>query len=124
MRVKKVTMDTSDEVAIATTTYLISPLSMNQVEKMVEMKVEDLTQKDAKMGAFDMVATSLNRASDALHKNTPEAERPPKWDSKRVADELDLVTFNWLQGQILDLSGLSIVKEKQPEGEAQGATVQ
>jgi hypothetical protein len=98
------------KVAIDGAEFVIAPLTIEQVERLIA-PLEDLQKDQAAIaGVYDLVCTGLNNATGL----SGDSE---SWTKDRIKREIDQFTLAWLQNQILEFSGL----RAQPEGESSAA---
>ena len=105
-RVKKVEMDGAE--------FWIAPLTIAQVEEYVVPPPEGSAVEVYKERTYQMICWSLNNAIDA------KGSTDPKWDVKMLRQSIDIPLMEFLQGAILDMSGLKMRRVSLPDEEALG----
>ena len=105
-RIKKVEMDGAE--------FWISPLTIAQVEEYVVPPPEGSAVDVYKERAYQMICWSLNNVIDA------KGGTDPKWDTKMLRQSIDIPLMEFLQQEILDMSGLKMRRVSLPDKEALG----
>ena len=113
MRVKIVKIENDDKE------YKIGAITLEQVEQYIA-PIENLELRNAKVRAYDLLCMGIN---NALQYDNPAIEQPALWNQDRVRKELDMVWFEKLQIEILQLSGLKLLSKEDQLGEAPTAVV-
>lgn len=119
------------EVEMDGAKFTISPLTLSQVEQLVQAKDQVVEAIGAPATLTDgEQARSLrsrmyelvvcNGLNNALPKDAPESDR---WTVQRVEDELDMVLVEFLQKQILGFSKLEAPEGAQPGQAVRGEEV-
>lgn len=105
-RVKKVEMDGAE--------FWISPLTIAQVEEYVVPPPEGSAVDVYKERTYQMICWSLNNAIDA------KGGTDPKWDTEKLRQSIDIPLMEFLQQEILDMSGLKMRRVSLPDEGALG----
>ena len=108
--------------------YFITPLNLRQVDELVAQDVSAMGKDELLLRSYNIVCASLNNYAKVNHRlpaecvdiqkatDAPKVDDP--WTPEKLREELDLVSFNWLQSEILDFSGLKLTPVAGKPGEA------